>query len=387
MNYEDLRSFNELHLKANSYYDKQKYRDAIPYFTLANDIARHNADLDKQVLINWSEANCWQQLEEYETALTKYTWIISNVENTQTELNKSTLETIIRSFCDWVDCAAKIPAFDEQGLIEIFDEGERYMFTTGHIEIKASFLHSKSMALITLRLYDEALIVAEEGLALKRLNPYSPGCDIKHHTQVYADILSLAGRIDEAISLLDDLIFQYTNESDTWSMRASLYLRKGDYYSAIEDYTEAVFQNASAGDYNGRAIAYALAGRPERAVEDFKNALKEDRHDDYSALWLAGITRTYSRLRPIAESNKWLSNIAKFYLGELDKDSLLDLLNSISSRRSRTDRLCMCYTHIGLFYESSQNLALAKHYYQLSIDTKAFSEYAYIWAKAKLEQL
>jgi tetratricopeptide (TPR) repeat protein len=387
MGYENRQNFSRIYLKAHSAYDKSKYREAISYCDLAEEIAKYNKNLDDQILVTWLGASCWEEIEEYETALTKYTWLTSNIENTEIKLGRNTLSIIIRSFCDWVGCAAQVPSFDEQGLMGIFDEGERYMYLNGYDEMKAEFFHCKSLALRALRLYEEAMLIAEEGLALKKLNPHSPGCDVKHHTEVYADILCSLSRFDDAIDTMTCLIDVYPHEDSTWAGRAKIYLRKGEYALAIKDYTESLFQVASAQNHRRRAIAHALSGDTERAVEEFRNALKEDAHDPYAPLWLAGITKTKSRLKPLAEMNGWISNIAKFYLGDLDKEGLLNLMTSISSRRSRRDRLCKCYTYIGLFYEGRGEMNLAKHNYHMSVNTKAISEDQYVWAEARLKQL
>ncbi len=80
-----------------------------------------------------------------------------------------------------------------------------------------------------------------------------------------------------AVARLSKEIQSEPNEPEHRRERAALYLSKGDFGKAIEDYTELIrLQPEDAEAYCSRGKAYAEKGEYEKAAEDYKEALALD---------------------------------------------------------------------------------------------------------------
>ena len=64
-----------------------------------------------------------------------------------------------------------------------------------------------------------------------------------------------------------------THLADAYYYRGTVYVKKGQYDKAIEDYNKAITldQNIAA-TYTGRGFAYFLSGNMGRAISDFQKA-------------------------------------------------------------------------------------------------------------------
>jgi tetratricopeptide (TPR) repeat protein len=93
---------------------------------------------------------------------------------------------------------------------------------------------------------------------------------------------------DKAISYLDEQIVKPQAGPDLFALRGKVYLRQGNYASAIADYTSALNMEKKGGQgqqystlnpeqsrYYNRALALLGAGRFKDALTDFNKALKE----------------------------------------------------------------------------------------------------------------
>lgn len=97
----------------------------------------------------------------------------------------------------------------------------------------------------------------------------------------YGETYLAAGKYDQAIVELDKTIKQEPQFHDVYSLRALAYARKGDYDSAVADYTKGIesfgdsdpfFKHKKAEAVLGRAKVYFLKQEYEKAWEDVRKA-------------------------------------------------------------------------------------------------------------------
>jgi tetratricopeptide (TPR) repeat protein len=86
-------------------------------------------------------------------------------------------------------------------------------------------------------------------------------------------------RFSEAIPYYDKVISLDPTRFGTWNDRALAKTQTGDYYGAIDDFSEAIKlsnaedDSAKANVYKNRAVAYAKAGIYQNAVADYSKAI------------------------------------------------------------------------------------------------------------------
>jgi tetratricopeptide (TPR) repeat protein len=95
-----------------------------------------------------------------------------------------------------------------------------------------------------------------------------------------ADLLIEDGLINEAISIFTNIIDSYPNEAYAYSLRGWLMHKKGDYQSAINDYSNAIKRKS---DIHGtiwlRANCYENTGELDNAINDYINYLNYKPND------------------------------------------------------------------------------------------------------------
>lgn len=109
-----------------------------------------------------------------------------------------------------------------------------------------------------------------------------------------AVLLQKQGKSDAAHELLGELQLDYLDQPaqlrQAWQLDAELYMRDGNYASAIAAYSHALQVVPNAADLlYGRGMAYAEAGQIDRAVQDFRSLLKQ-KPDDIDAANALGFT-------------------------------------------------------------------------------------------------
>ena len=83
------------------------------------------------------------------------------------------------------------------------------------------------------------------------------------------------GDYDSAIGDYSTRIKQNSNDAEAYNNRGNTYGNKGDYPHAIEDYTQAIqLKPRFAEAYNNRGTAYFQKGKTDLAIKDFDKAIK-----------------------------------------------------------------------------------------------------------------
>jgi len=366
------------------------YEDQIMYARLAAEAAREKGHLTNEMLANFSEGVSHLKFKKnYEGALKNFTWILSQIENKSDNValtNDNATEIIVNSFHGWVQSAAEIPSISDMDIYSFFYAADHFIEKTGLVEHKPHILHERSIALIEFCRFDEALLVAEEALALKRMNEDSPGCDLDHYLEIYSEVLSYHGRHPDALEVASEYI-EKSEEANAWSLRGWLHFQLGNYDDAIDDLNEAIFIEEDADCYKKRAMASAMLGDSGEAIKDLKNAGRKKKRDIEISLWLAGISNKFGHLHRLEETENFHFNLVKFYLGEIDEDELLRLANTAPSEKKLKEYLCASHTFMGLLKECPNNKREAERNYKLSLNTDCIWFLEYDWSKAKLIQL
>ena len=97
------------------------------------------------------------------------------------------------------------------------------------------------------------------------------------------------GDYDSAIEDYSTRIQQNPNDAEAYNNRGNTYSNKGDYSHAIEDYTQAIRLNRRLAEaYNNRGSAYFQKGAPDLAIKDLDKAI-ELKNDYANAYYNRGV--------------------------------------------------------------------------------------------------
>jgi tetratricopeptide (TPR) repeat protein len=378
----DQSAFSELLHKATEAHDSHKFKPAVRYARLAGDVAKRNGNVPDQMRAAFVEGNALIKQGEYRSALPKFTWILSESERNPAAVTDEVNFIVLQSFGDWARTAASIPGLKDINLLQLYDAGEKYLRATGQDRERADLLHSKSIVLWQLDDLRQALLTAEEALALKRRSPVrSTGqCTLGHFVDVYATLLMTQGKPDEALELVNEEI-ERAPSAGYYGTRGNIHFRIGNFEQGIRDYTVAINECPDASSYKMRGILHALNGSVEYAVRDFKASLRLNGDDAYVALWLAGVDRDLTYLPKFKTSSEFVGKIVRHYLGEISSQELVD------GAAGAQKQLCEAYTNLGLIADSLNRLDEARRYYELSVGTNATTENEFSWAKARLARI
>lgn len=92
-----------------------------------------------------------------------------------------------------------------------------------------------------------------------------------------------AGNVDEALKWCDEAIRQNSKSIPSYDLRGSLHERRGDYHSAVDDYTRLIELQPDIPDYHiDRGRAYESLGDLDSAVSDYCDAILSDLKGDYT---------------------------------------------------------------------------------------------------------
>lgn len=431
MRYEGEAGFERLMSKARLDVAQKNNKSAVRYAGLAAEVARQLGNLSAEVSATFLEATTLGYLGEHEKALAKFSWVLSIVDNHSAEIDLTDRQTaiqVVRAFCYWVRSAARALSVEPENALKVFAAGEKYIASFGQSELKAEFFHAKSLALEVCKDYRAGLIAAEEGLALKRLNPYMPGCELSHHLIVYGRILGLVGRHDDAITAITEAVDKFPSDSKAWRGRGYQNYRISNYAAVISDYTEALFLERDDESFRYRGLAYLATGSYDQAISDYNEAiaLKADAHTNqillahsyqirgllhelqgrrlaavrdlrkaikidqkyiYPTVWLAGIAQDCSALKKFAESEEWMANVVRFYLDEIDEEQLIKIARDAPAEKERNERLCETHAFIGLRYDSKGVNRRTIYHYRQAVKSGVKTYYEFLWSTARLKQL
>jgi tetratricopeptide (TPR) repeat protein len=103
------------------------------------------------------------------------------------------------------------------------------------------------------------------------------GLSMDPFTDPYQDIDLSARLLEEEIDLCTALIEKIEQNAGWYSARGEAYSRKGDYYRAIADFTEAIRLSPRDADaHNLRGVAYHAWGDYDEAIDDFTESIHID---------------------------------------------------------------------------------------------------------------
>jgi lipoprotein NlpI len=119
------------------------------------------------------------------------------------------------------------------------------------------------------------LLIGQSDLAMASGNGDSLECFAAYFQHDYDTALALCNRALQSGDLSNQ---QFVN---TLNYRGGVYVGKGDYDKAVEDYDQAIrLKPDDASTYNNRGIAYSHKGEYDRAIQDFDQAIRLKPDDD-----------------------------------------------------------------------------------------------------------
>jgi tetratricopeptide (TPR) repeat protein len=298
-------------------------------------------------------------------------------------------EAVIRSFGSWTRTILEMPNLPKDGLETIFDSAEDLIANTDHSEMLPELLHAKSVYLVEVGRFTDALIPAERGLALKRSHRDGPGCKIAHHLYYYYRILNSLGRYSEALENITEAITEDPDDADAWEARALLLLfRFIDYRGAERDASAALSFRETAVRFRILSFSLGLRGEWGKAISSLHSAHRLDPTDAYSALWLAGISGDISVLKRLKEDDPWIFNVVRYYRGEMLEEDLLKLAAATTNVLEQSQRLCEAHCYIALHYEREMNdQVTAGQHYKKSYETNIDTYWEWVWSRDKCVDL
>lgn len=261
--------------------------------------------------------------------------------------------------------------------------------------------HSRAQVHIMLGNDEEAIADCSE--AIKR----SPKFASAWHSRAIARMR--LGQVKEAEEDVVEACAQVPGVA-TWVFRRGFArMRLGKLKEALADYTASIEMGAKGSDgqtqrplsdymkaraYSSRAQVHFLQGNSQQALADMAAAMKLTPDHPYSPLWLRAFKgdagAALKRLSTHAyeqDEDKWVQQIIRYYLGEIDRPKLLGLAEGAEEEKTRRERLCQAHCYAGMLHEVKGEEKQAKAQYQLAVAQKAFGYTEHWWAETRLETL
>lgn len=112
--------------------------------------------------------------------------------------------------------------------------------------------------------------------------------------EVYYDIEN--GNIEEAILLLDDILYQYPNKAEAWALQADLLVKNNDFKGALSNLKEAIkIRSTNETYYLARANVYMRLGRYKKALDDINFVIKKQEYNLENYVLRAKIYRNLNK--------------------------------------------------------------------------------------------
>lgn len=160
-----------------------------------------------------------------------------------------------------------------------------------------------------------------------------------------------------------------------------------DLENAKDDFTTVIRLNKThAYAFRSRGQVRALLGDTQGGIEDMTQSGDLESSNAYPAIWIAGLGGGDVRLRPFASSTDWISEVARFYIGRITEQELLERAEAAPTAKTKSDQLCEAYGYIGLLAERDGDLPKALRNYELCVGTGVRNFIEYRWAQIRLAQ-
>jgi lipoprotein NlpI len=205
------------------------------------------------------------------------------------------------------------------------------------------------------------------------------------------------GDYDRAIQDYDEAIRLKPDDADAFTNRGRAYDDKGDYESAVQDYDQAIRLKP---DYAGtillprRGLDRFYLAQFTAAQEDFTLLLRNDRTDQYLAIWLY-LARARKGQDGSGEMGKnaatlklttWPGPVINFYLGKITSSALLQAAHDADPKKDK-EQHCEVnfYLGEGSLLRGQQEDAI--RYFRDSVATGVTTFPEYMGAKAELKRM
>jgi tetratricopeptide (TPR) repeat protein len=215
------RAVELLLAEANRFLGESRYAEMLRAAESAVQATRAMGDLGLEIRATWLEATAHQMLGDDAAALQRLTWILTVAADPcrRDALAQSDVtENIARAHMDWVEAARFLPEIPATELLGVLEAGETYLRAVGEPEWRAGLLLQRADVLETLGRRDEAMISAEEALALELRHPEAPGYTLATYRWSLGDLLRRLGRVDEAERHYRDVLADGSGSAYAWAV-------------------------------------------------------------------------------------------------------------------------------------------------------------------------
>lgn len=332
-----------------------QYQDALRILKTASEEAQRAENLQLQLAAMEFQVRSHSALKDRLAEYATYKRALSLVERDSDAScwPREVAEVVVGLYLGYVECARRIPSALTENLLTATDAVEVLIKGAGLHDQVLRLLHGRSQLLHDLTRYEEALIVSERALELRRQNDALPGCPLECFLARHAMILCALGRFDAQIPYLDARV-------EVCPGRES---------------------------FMCRGLGQALIGDRAAAARDLHRAREIDPEYAYPELWIAGLTGDTSPVAEFSKNTNWIANVARFYLGVITEGQLLGEAQSAQTEYERDERLCETYGFVGLRAERDGDSEVARARYRACVGTRARTFYEYAWANARLRQM
>jgi hypothetical protein len=195
-----------------------------------------------------------------------------------------------------------------------------------------------------------------------------------------------AGDYREAEAQLSLYLGRHPRDRQSRWTRGLSRLRLSDLEGADDDFSRLVRDDSShANGFRSRGQVRALLGRTEEALSDYRRSY-ELSGSPYSAIWIAGLGGGTTQLRRFANGRRWIDEVARFGLGQISEEKLLEVAGRTPNLITRNEQLCEAWGYVGLFAERDGEQQKALDCYRKCVATGVESFIEYRWARIRLEQ-
>lgn len=369
---------------------KQKdYRQAIAGLQQAAEIARLRGELTEEVFARYFAGMGSYADKDYVGALEMYDWVVQQLEQRSDLIDMDQLlmdDILSRVYADWVTAAAHVPGLSGDP-DELFVRGERVCAQMGWQTERTGLLHAQSVAYLCRHENECALPLAEEALALKRLNLEAGFCGLPHYMYVYGQTLYASNRLDEATQILDEGAATDARAFAFHYQMAVVSCLRGEDEIAYHQLERQLMLDEDADSYLLRALLAHGSGADREARADLRQASILEEKDEEGLVWMAALYGDAESAERLAARNAWGQQMAAFVAGSLGGMNLYRWIEKHHSLNDKPERLGLLWALKGWTHEQQGHLRQARRCYGRCLAVAVPGARACLWAARRNKRL
>lgn len=334
-------------------------------------------DMTIEFNLRFSRGIAYWNEEMFFEAFTQITQCLVLLENT----TQSTVEIKMRKvmFC-YLLCAdlCTYISIEEIGIRALFNNAETFMRNAQRYDLLIVIKHLKSQVLYRIHKITEALPLAEEALAEKRLAKETiTGCATLCYISVYANLLVVNGQKEQGLNILNEAMQDTTDTLPLHEQKGLIYLKAGDYNHALEEFNAALLFTTNADLLINRAWCYWFCGDKTSAQKDSEAAYLDDPGRLTVVLWYAFLHSDKSVMEGWTDTEDELeSSLAQFWMGDFPEEKMFQLADK---QQLRQQALTYAYLFAALKAEERGDMRRAEESYAYMSTNIPLDHFCYAW--------